>query len=300
MDWTADLDHFQSNAAKWRHAGSNILLDFHGDPVRARLVVFSDGNHNMALKEAVAHFIAETPEVRHVFYTTTPPGPLLSILKGAPLQIGNLLLSVRPHVFLAPPEVLDRLVSEGEMSRHVPFVRNQGNVLLVRKGNPENISGIADLAENRQRLFISNPETEKASFGAYYKTLINLLPQPGAVDNIRFCRGICIHHREAPEAVKAGRADAAIIFYHLALHYTRLFPDEFEIIPLGGTPEFPDPAPGNVIGRTHAGLIGGGGSFGSRFLEFLCSPETAAIYQKHGLLPINGGDGSGHETAVDA
>jgi len=53
--------------------GSNVCLDFHGDPLRARLVVVSDGNHHMALREVLAGFLAENPAAEDVFYTTTPP-----------------------------------------------------------------------------------------------------------------------------------------------------------------------------------------------------------------------------------
>ena len=38
---------------KWCHTGSNLCLDFHGDPLTAKLVVFSDGNHHMALMETL-------------------------------------------------------------------------------------------------------------------------------------------------------------------------------------------------------------------------------------------------------
>ena len=43
-----------------------------------------------------------------------------------------------------------------------------------------------------------------------------------------------IHHREAPQAIMDGRADVAIVYYHLALGYTRIFPSLFEMVPLGG------------------------------------------------------------------
>ncbi len=35
MDWTADLDHFENDGNPWQHEGTNIALDFPGDPVRA-------------------------------------------------------------------------------------------------------------------------------------------------------------------------------------------------------------------------------------------------------------------------
>jgi len=41
--------------------GLNVCLDFHGDPLRARLVVVSDGNHHMAVRDVLAAFLAENP-----------------------------------------------------------------------------------------------------------------------------------------------------------------------------------------------------------------------------------------------
>lgn len=110
--------------------------------------------------------------------------------------------------------------------------------------------------------------------------------------------GACIHHREAPRAVAGG---AAVVFYHLALRYRRIFPEFFVIVPLGGTVEDPDPLalidflflnaarsdplPGNPVGRTHIGLASDGGAWGARLVSFLFSAPAMDIYRHHGLLP---------------
>jgi len=93
------------------------------------------------------------------------------MLRKGGLQMGNLVIRVSPHVFISPPEILDNLVADRFMSEHSPFVRNQGNVLLVKKGNPKHIFKVSDLRREDVRLFLSNPEAEKASFTAYYNTL---------------------------------------------------------------------------------------------------------------------------------
>ena len=111
------------------------------------------------------------------------------------------------------------------------------------------------------------------------------------LDRIDAVFGERIHHREAPASVAAGAADAAVVFHHLALHFTRLFPGVFEIVPLGGTVDRPEPLPGNAVGLTHAGLVGDGGRFGGAFFEFLLSETVADIYRRHGLLPLRGRGG---------
>ncbi|MEK7815346.1 MAG: substrate-binding domain-containing protein, partial [Pseudomonadota bacterium] len=145
LDWPAESTR-PDDGFRWLHARSNLCLDFHGDPQRARLVVFSDGNHHMALEECLRRFLAAHPAVEDVFYVTTPPAVLLAWLEAGSLHVGNLCLSLRPHVFISPLKILDRVVAAGHATHHVPFMRSCGNVLLVQKGNPKAIRTLADLA----------------------------------------------------------------------------------------------------------------------------------------------------------
>lgn len=286
MDWSSELDGFDSNAEKWFDPGSNMVLDFHGDPRNAEFVLFSDGNHHMALKETIERFREKVLGEKPFFFATTPPGPLVRLLEGRKLQIGNLVLSLAPHVFMGPGHVLDSLVRKGYMETCVPFVCNRGSVLLVRKNNPKEISSVRDLVRKDITVFLSNPERERASFEGYRDTLVNLSEDKDIMERIRVVYGSTIHHRQAPEAVTRGEADAAMLYYHLALHYTRRFPEMFELVPLGGTAEQPDPDPGNITGTTYAGITGDGGRHGNRFLEFLGTDEIKEIYRYHGLVPM--------------
>lgn len=294
LDWPEELAGGDTHYSRWLQPGSNICLDFHGDPVRAQLVVFSDGNHHMALKECLDVFLLQNKGLSGIFYATTPPGPIVNMLRNGGLQMGNLTISVSPHVFISPPGVLDNLVADGFMSGHVPFVRNQGNVLLVKKGNPKHVFKVSDLVRGDVRLFLSNPDTEKASYTAYYNTLKAMAS--GQTDNPGFLDekiaqghvvfGKRIHHREAPQALADDRADVAIVYYHLALRYTRIFPSLFEIVPLGGTSSDPQPLPENIISLTHVGLVNGGGQWGASFLQFLSTNTVREIYSYHGLTPV--------------
>lgn len=294
LTWPEETLSSSRNIPEWHHPGSNICLDLHGDPLKARLVIFSDGNHHMALREAIALFHKTHPEAEQIFYVTTPPGPLLLLLKHGSLRIGNFILSAQPHVFISPPAVLDKLVQEGYMQRHMPFMRNQGSVLLVKKGNPKNIAGIADLNREDIRIFLSNPATETMSYQGYVNTLTGMAARENIAlsfltagpPRTKICYGEQIHHREAPQAIIDGRADVAVVYYHLALRYIRIFPDLFAMIPLGGAIEDPRPFPENVISRSHAGLIGDGGEWGPLFLDFLATEAVSRIYAQHGLLRI--------------
>ena len=226
------------NAPRFSQPASNICLDFHGDPRGAQLVVFSDGNHHMALAEALAQFRSRHPAVGDIFYATTPPRVIVEALKSGALLLGNLRLSVTPHVFISPAPVLESLRQGGYLREHQAFVKSRGNVLLVREGNPKRITGAADLAREDVRIFLSNPMTETLSYEAYATTLRRIAARDGlefgfldAAPGVspRVMYGDCIHHREAPQSLADDRADVAVVFYHLALRYTRIFPDWFEM-----------------------------------------------------------------------
>lgn len=291
LPWPREIGHDPGDEGRvFQEPGSNRILDFHGDPIRAGLCVFSDGNHHMALEATVRQFIADNPQVGDVFYTTTPPAPLLDAVGGRPLLVGNLVLSITPHVFIGPGDVLERLVAAGHMASHRPFMQSRGNVILVRTGNPKGVRGVEDLFSGNVRLALSNPESEKVSYSVYAQTLRGLAAEAGvgkeAVDRVLAADGIVysriIHHREIPEILAQGRADAAVVYYHLALRYCRIFPDVFGFVGIGGVPDGA-PSPANVTTLYHVGLIGDGGSWGARFSDFMLSAKVAAIYADHGL-----------------
>jgi len=291
LDWPREWARERSDRPAWFHAGSNLCLDFHGDPREAGVSVFSDGNHHMALAEALQGFYQNHPEVRDIFYATTPPGVLVSALAAGGFSLGNLFLSARPDLFISPAPVLDQLVAKGLMATHEPFMRSRGNVLLVNAGNPKSIVHARDLARTDVRLFLSNPGTESASYQVYAETLarharalgitFDFLQPDGAG---RVVYGERIHHREAPQALFDGRADVAVLYYHLALRYTRIFPGSFEIVALeGGVGSPPAAGPNDVVTVYHLGLVGPGGVWGARLRDFLQSEPVTDIYRYHGL-----------------
>ncbi len=293
LNWPTETVLHENQAECWCESGSNRVLDFHGDPRKAKLVVFSDGNHHMALRDALKAFYDLNPEVEDIFYATTPPYPIVKLLQEGAIRLGNLTLSVRPHVFICPPEVMERLKKSGFIKQHVLLAQNQGSVLLIPRDNPKQIQTIQDLMRDDVHLFISNPDTEKTSYSGYRQTLEGLAENQG-FDVDAFCDAVFgstavfgerIHHREAPEAVADGSADVAIVYYHLALRYTRIFPDLFDIIPLGGTKDKPMPPPENLIARIHMGLVGDDGDWGQAFMKFMQSDSVARIYEYHGLSP---------------
>ena len=289
LNWPIELaTGFDRSLERYEQIES-LRLDLHGDPTRAKLVVCSDGNHHMALEQTLQAFARAYPAVEEIFYTTTPPRIALQIMRGG-LQIGNFRLSVSPNVFISPPSVLDQLVAEGRMAGYRPFMRSRGVVLLVRKENPKAITGLADLLRKDVKLFLSNPLTEKISYQIYTDCLRRLAMHEGAMLDFlahapgqpnpeKLIYGEAIHHREAPQAIADGRADAALVFYHLALRYQRIFPELFDFVWPSGSLGEQD----CDVSHFNCGLIGDGGEWGKKLIEFLMSEEVTEIYSAHGL-----------------
>ena len=78
----------------------------------------------------------------------------------------------RPNVVIGPRDVVERLHAEGETGAPVAFARSRGNTYLVRAGNPKGIRGVADLLRPDVVPFMSNPDTEAASYGVYQETIL--------------------------------------------------------------------------------------------------------------------------------
>lgn len=290
LNWPVELATGKDRAQACYEQIESLRLDLHGDPQKAQLVVCSDGNHHMALEETLQVFARENPTLEEIFYTTTPPRIALQLMQSGGLRIGNFRLSVSPHVFISPPQVMEKLTATGKLSKSTPFMCSRGVVLLVRKGNPKHILGISDLMRDDVRLFLSNPITETVSYQIYTDCLRRLASQrgitldflghaPGYPDPNKLVYGESIHHREAPQMVMDERADAALVFYHLGLRYLRIFPEIFDFV-------WPEGSLGNQncdISHFSCGLIGDGGAWGGALYQFLLSDTVTDIYRQHGL-----------------
>ena len=297
LPWPPEAARYPHDAVRpFSAPGSNRVLDFHGDPAAAGLAVFSDGNHHMALEASVQAFLRDYPEVGDVFYTTTPPAPLVDALKGDGLAIGNLRINRKPDVFIGPQDILQGLSDEGLLTHHRAFAESRGNVLLVRNGNPKRITSVADLLSDDVILACSNPITETASFTVYRDAASHFARRAGVDGDAIVARlsvtgpgtvhSQIIHHREIPELIAAGQADAAIIYYHLALRYSRIFPDLFAMVDPDGVATA-KAGPGNPRTRYHIGAVGDGGRWGEAFISFMLGDTAQRLYEEHGLARMS-------------
>ncbi len=313
LDWPSEIKGVKPTLTE---PTANRLNDLHGQIGQCDLVLSTAGNYHMALREAWKDYLdkfAESLKIKTWYYTTSPPISPKQI-SNKTVQFGNLKLNCVPQVAVGPKKLIKKLVSmsvtDGEP---VKILKNYGNVILVKKGNPKKIKGVWDLGRADVTLVTPNPKLEPGSFGNFSGSIYNIAkndPNPpkgesaeklfnsifnsnqgecgGEKKKCNWVSGKRIMHREQPWAINSGAADAGVIFYHLALYFTRAFPDKFEIVPLGGTIDKPKPLEGNKVGVLQAVRIKGSWTPNQKkaqdeLIKTFESEKFTKILKKHGI-----------------
>ncbi len=306
LDWPTDQGTVIPNL---NDPTSNTLNDFHANLSSCDLVFSTEGNYHPALRDIWPIFLAKfkDPPLQNWFYTTSPPVSLEQI-DNRVLQFGNLYATCIPSVVVATKQVIEKLIKAGytEGSAY-PLYQDRGEVILVKKGNPKKIHTIWDLGRKGVRLVTPNPKFEPGAFATYFGTiyqiaanakhspegmtaaqLIDTIFNSGSGDPYKWLAGARIHHRDLPWSVAYGRADAAVILYHLGLFTKQTFTDKFDLVPLGGTLDDPRPLPGTIIGTRFIIRIKGNWTprqleARETLIETLLSEEFTNILERRGL-----------------
>jgi hypothetical protein len=311
LDWPADGGIVEPNL---NDPTSNTLFDFHGIISSCDLVLSTEGNYHPALKDVWPIFLEKFKDqpLHNCFYTTSPP-IIVEQIKSQILQFGNMYITCMPSVAVASRVVMDKLVHEGYADGSAyALYRDRGAVILVKKGNPKQIRSVWDLGRTDVRLVTPNPKLEPGAFENYLSTLygiaahdknppkqmsaedlINSIFNNIGVDPYKWLAGARIHHRDLPWSVAYGKADAAIILYHLGLFTLQTFPDTFDVVPLGGTVADPHPLEGTSISTRYVVRIKGNWSTRQleareKLIETLLSGDFSKILEKRGLLRPEG------------
>ncbi len=306
LEWPADRGLVTPNL---NDPTSNTLFDLHGTISSCDLVLSTEGNYHPALHDIWPIFLAKFKDqpLHNSFYTTSPP-IIVEQIQNQILEFGNLYITCTPSVAVATSAVMDKLVQAGYADGPVySLYQDRGAVILVKKGNPKQIRSVWDLGRKDVRLVTPNPKLEPGAFNNYLTTLYGIAAhdkQPpkdtsaealisGIFSNAsdepyKWLAGARIHHRDLPWSVAYGRADAAIILYHLGLFTMQTFPDIFDVVPLGGTVADPDPLGGTSISTRF--LVRIKGNWSARQLEAreklvgtLLSDDFTKILRKRGL-----------------
>jgi len=291
---------------------ANRLNDLHGQISNCDIVLSTSGNYHMALKELWQVYLkdfAKDLDIKTWYYTTSPPISPVQVPNGT-VQFGNMNANCVPQVAVGPGKVMNKLLALGVNDGNpIPVIKNQGNVILVKKGNPKHIKTVWDLGRADVTVVTPNPQMEAGSFGNFSGSIYNIAANDSNPPNDmtaemlfnsifnstsmdkkhpKWVTGKRIMHREIPWAISADKADAGVIFYHLALYFKRTFPDKFDIVPLGGTVENPKPVTGNKIGVLKAVRIKGDWNrkqYEAReaLIEAMTSEQFTPILKRHGI-----------------
>ena len=140
----------------------DVLADFHGSLDDPKLVLFVGGNYFFAMAPLVKAFEASHPEYKgRIFLETIPPGLLVKQMEaGGTVTVGNMTFTVKPDAYFAGLKKVEALIHEDKLvGPAVPYVTNTLTI-MVPKGNPAGVKGLADLGKPGIRLAMPNPEFE--------------------------------------------------------------------------------------------------------------------------------------------
>jgi hypothetical protein len=219
------------------------------------LVIFTEGNHLMVLSsdEIVGAFplwAKSQPQyanldLTNIILTTLPQPILVQMIRGGGVALGNLTLDTSrssgfyPDIVMGYPEPLRQLRRMGVIESQARFFcRNRGVALLVRKGNPLGIHGLADLARTGVRIALPDSGDVRAQCLAAEAQLEKPAANVLVAADTNFPGRLGIMHRDLPEMVARGYADVAFTWYHLVSYWARAFPNHFEFVAVPGVEAF--------------------------------------------------------------
>jgi molybdate transport system substrate-binding protein len=297
--------HYQEEVfPPWQHGANNDvtnrgfdftvpevddLADFHGDPTDAKLVLYVGGNYYFAMAPLVHAFEAEHPEYRsRIYWETIPPGLLVQQMEaGGTITVGNMTWTAKPDAYLAGLAKVNGLIKQGLLTGPaVPYVTND-LAIMVPKGNPAHITGLADLGKPGLRLVMPNPAFEgvvrqikqalnKAGGAALVDAVYGSKVQDGSTILTH------IHHRQSPLFLMQGLADAGVTWQSEALfqeqdghpidHVAIAAADNATAIYAGA----------EVRNAAHPQAA-------KAWLSFIHSPTALHIFERYGFKPYTAG-----------
>jgi Bacterial extracellular solute-binding protein len=268
----------------------------------AGLVIFSEGNHLMALLSddilgAFPAWAKSQPQyadldLDNIVVVTIPQPAVVQMIRTGAIALGNLVLEVSrksgfyPDIVMAGPGPLRQLRKLGAIEPRARFFsRNRGFALLVRKGNPLGIHGLVDVARSGGRIALPEAASEPEARARYRAAVDDLIGKPAAdelfaAEMPSFPGRIGIVHRDLPEMVARGYADVALTQYHLISYWTRIFPNHFALVPISGAERFfVKIAFGRVVDPLRPRAL-------MAFEEFFFS-RAREVYPRYDFAPMN-------------
>jgi hypothetical protein len=220
------------------------------------LVIFTEGNHLMVLSSddivgVFPSWAKSQPQyanldLTNIILVTLPQPILVQMIRTGGVALGNLTLDVSrtsgfyPDIFMGYPEPLRQLHQLGVIGPQARFFcKNRGVALLVCKGNPLGIHGLADVLRTGTRIALPDAGDVRAKCLAATEELLGKPAVSALVAaESNFPGRLGIMHRDLPEMVARNYADVAFTWYHLVSYWARIFPNHFEFVAVPGAEPF--------------------------------------------------------------
>lgn len=263
------------------------LADFHGDIDHPALVLFVGGNYYFAMQPLVQAFEAAYPQYKgKIYYETIPPGLLVKQMQaGGTITSGNMTWTVKPDVYLAGLKKVKALIASGMLTGKPVAYATNDLTIMVPKGNPAHITGLADFDKPGVRLVMPNP-----AFEGIARQIEASLSKAGgaALTNDVYTTKVAdgstvlthIHHRQTPLFLMQGLADAGVTWKSEAIFQEQV----------GHPIENVDiPADQNTTAIYGGALVKNAAHVqaGKDWLEFITSPASLKIFESYGFKPYS-------------
>ncbi|MEE7505811.1 substrate-binding domain-containing protein [Methylobacterium mesophilicum] len=259
------------------------LADFHGDLTNAGLILYVGGNYFFAMAPLVVAFEAKHPELKgRVYYETIPPGLLVRQMRaGGRITVGNMTWTAKPDAYFSGLRAVNRLIDDGDLVGPPTVYATNQLAIMVPKGNPAGVKGLADLGRPDIRLAMPHPDYEgvarqikaalaKAGGDALVTAVYETKVAGGSTHLTR------MHHRQTPVWLMQGKAEAGVTW-----RSETLFQEQAGL----PTERIDIPADLNATG-IYAGAVVRGAAHPTEaklWLEFLLSDEARSIFARYGF-----------------
>jgi ABC-type molybdate transport system substrate-binding protein len=271
-----------STAPSFSASGIDEVSDLHGDLRNARLVLFVGGNQWMAMPAIVAAFVRAHPGAAPVFYETLPPGILEKQLASGSLRMGTLEITAPADIFMAGQRRMGEVRSARLVESPTTYATNV-LAILVRRGNPKHVRGLADLARPDVRVAMPNPVHE--GIARQIQLALRTAGGQRLVEEVMVSKVEAgttlftqIHHRQTPLWIEDGRADAGPLWITEARYQERI-----------GAPiaTITIPPAQNVSAAYQAAVAAHAAHARAarEFVEFLGSSAAQEIFRSYGFGP---------------
>jgi len=250
---------------------------------KPELVIFMAGNQFMVMRELLSAF-SEEYGVRKIFCETLPPGLMLRQILAGGARFGDRILPGTPDVYTAvSEEAMKTLVSRGYTESYRAYLSNR-LAIMVAEGNPKGIRDEIDLG--RDDVTVSQPSLENEHIAKY---IVEMYREAGGDELVRrimeekakegktlFTK---VHHRETPERILKGVADAGPVWFTEIRHAKA---KGLEVDGVNAKHDQRDKV------RYYACVMkkAPNPENARAFEEFLLSRKAARIFEKYGFVPL--------------